>query len=422
MSMKDSLNIIQKLYEAGYVTYPRTNTEYLAEAECEKINHVISILQKKGYDVSPKDGNKQIYDDSKIESHSALTPTYKIPDMDCLSDDERKVYTTIFNRFLAVFSKTPCEVYRTTITITVGEYEEFQLKGDVYITKGWKAYENVKTDEKELPALNLGDTVKTNFVPCEKETKSPKHYTLDSLNQYLENPFRKEMKYTYETEEEETQDEQQKSTDEDYKAIFEGLELGTSATRTGIIENAINSRYISLKNNTYYIQPEGKFFIESLAALGIQMDKYKTAELGKALKQVYRNEISVDESVLLAKREIDETFAKARTVAITKANHNLDKEVIGQCPKCGSDVIEKKAAFGCVNRDCKFALWKDDKYFTALNKKMTKTIAKSLLNKGCVNMKGLTSKKTGKEYDAVIKVDFSGPYPNYTMEFSPKKN
>lgn len=417
MSMKESLAIIQKLYEAGYVTYPRTNTEYLAVQESGKINKIIALLQKQGYDVCPKDGNKQIYDDSKIESHSALTPTYKIPDVSKLSDGEQKVYTTILNRFLAVFCKIPCEVYRTTITIAVGDYEEFQLKGDIYITKGWKAYESVKTEDKELPALNKGDQISIHFAPEEKETKPPKHYTLETLNQYLENPFRKETKSTGD---EEDGPHEAVTEDADYKAIFDGLELGTSATRTSIIEHAITSQYILLKNNTYYIQPQGKFLIESLMALGIHMDKYKTAELGKALKQVYRKELSVEGSIQLAMREVEDIFAKAQGISITQATKENEKEVLGKCPKCGSDIIETKAAYSCLNRDCKFALWKNDKYFAALGKNMTKTIAKSLLNKGSVSLKGLKSKKTGKEYEAFVKVDFSGLYPSYTMEFPQK--
>ena len=102
MSMDDSLTVLQKLYEDGYVTYPRTNSEYLATAEQGKMKSIIANIAKMNYPVAFR-FSKSIFDDSKIESHSALTPTYKIPDPKKLSEKERQVYTTIFRRFVAVF-------------------------------------------------------------------------------------------------------------------------------------------------------------------------------------------------------------------------------------------------------------------------------------------------------------------------------
>ena len=102
MSMADSLAIVQKLYEEGFLTYPRTNSEYLATAEKGKIKKILENCAKIGYPVVFKD-KKTIFDDSKIESHSAITPTYKIPDKSRLSEREMQVYSTVFRRFIAVF-------------------------------------------------------------------------------------------------------------------------------------------------------------------------------------------------------------------------------------------------------------------------------------------------------------------------------
>ena len=108
MSMDDSLSTVQKLYEEGYVTYPRTNSEYLATAEQGKMKTIIANVAKLGYPIAFR-FSKSIFDDSKIESHSALTPTYKIPDPKSLSEREKQVYTTILRRFVAVciFQITP---------------------------------------------------------------------------------------------------------------------------------------------------------------------------------------------------------------------------------------------------------------------------------------------------------------------------
>ena len=107
MPMEESLKILQGLYEKGYVTYPRTNSEYLAKAEQDKIKQIIAEVAKLGYPVIFKSG-KTIFDDSKIESHSALTPTYKIPSKDALSEDEYRVYSTVMRRFAAVFCSEDC--------------------------------------------------------------------------------------------------------------------------------------------------------------------------------------------------------------------------------------------------------------------------------------------------------------------------
>ena len=102
-----------------------------------------------------------------------------------------------------------------------------------------------------------GDKVETDFKPVEKTTSAPKHYTVETLNNYLKNPFR----------EDKLQANDQENDDEDYKAIFEGLELGTEATRTGIIENAKNSEYIALNKDVYSILPKGIYLIERIIYL-----------------------------------------------------------------------------------------------------------------------------------------------------------
>ena len=427
MSPNESLAIVQTLYEKGYVTYPRTNSEYLAEAETAKINPILEKLKAKGYKVCPKDRKKSIYDDSKIESHSALTPTSKLPDRSDMREDEWKVYETIFNRFLAVFCSEPCRVNRTTIQIEVGYgLEFFTLKGDVFLSRGWMAYDDTGRSDKILPKLAAGDEVTIDFHPVEKETKPPKHYTVKSLNDYLKNPFRKEKKLLAEDEEDEANEasEDVSGSEEEaaeYKAMFEGVELGTEATRAGIIENAIYSKYIALKNNTYTILPAGEYYIKALEKLGIHMEKEKTAEMGKALKQVYYGGMTIRESVDMAFTEIRRFFKASEGVTFERSEmpkgvSRTDAEVLGKCPKCGSDVIERKIAYSCSNRDCRFAIFKDDKYFAAMGKKPTAANVKGLLNKGQISLKNCTS-KAGKKYDCIIKVDFSGRTPQYTREF-----
>ena len=344
MSMTDSLRIIQKLYEEGYLTYPRTNSEYLATAEKDKMRQIIGNIAKLGYPVRLKD-SKAIFDDSKIEAHSALTPTYKIPPKEKLSEEENKVYSTVFRRFVAVFCSEDCLAQKSEIKIKVGDYEEFSLKGTVILEKGWTKYDDYNKKDKILPNLSVGDEVKIDFKPQEKQTTPPKHYTITTLNNYLKNPFKDDKARAKELEESGEVDDA-----EDYKAIFEGLELGTEATRSGIIDNAKKSGYIALKKDVYTILPGGEHFIESLGRLEISMDKYKTSELGKALKRVYRGEMTVGDSVALAEAEIAEVFKKGGGVPQSIAGVDTGKygEIVGKCPLCGKNVVRGKFSYGCM--------------------------------------------------------------------------
>ncbi len=391
MPMEKSLAIVQDLYEKGYVTYPRTNSEYLATAEQDKVKGIICAIAALGYGVKFKTG-KTIFDDSKIESHSALIPTHKIPSKQALSQDEYTVYSTILRRFAAVFCAEDCIADKTEITIGVGDYEDFVLKGTVILQKGWTKYDDYTKKDKLLPPLEKGDAFEVNFVPCEKETSPPKHYTIETLNNYLKNPFRDEKKNV-----------EDENDEEEYKAVFEGLELGTEATRTGIIDNARKTGYIALKKDVYTILPDGEFMIESLSRMGISMDKYRTSELGKALKKVFRGEITVDESVSMAAKEIASVFASKDGSEFENTDIGFMGDVVGKCPLCSSNVVRTKFGYGCsAYRDgCKFSFG-----FEICGAVISATQARKLIATGSTDIiDGFYSKRTGKNFSARLKLE-----------------
>lgn len=395
LSPAETLALVQKLYEAGYVSYPRTNSQYLGPSEMGRVDAVINALKKEGYNIVQKPKNKNIYDASKIESHSALIPTYKVPTG--LTGMEKTVYETIRDRFVAVFCAEPCTVDRTVITIKVDD-EEFEIKGDIYATKGWKAYEAVKTNDVTLPNLNIGDSVNIDFKPVEKATTPPNHYNVETLAKYLNNPFKDEVKNLDDSEEDDA---------DEYKAILEGSAIGTEATRASIIDNARANGYIQFKNNVYTILPDGEYMIEVLDKLGIDLSKNATARMGKTLKAVYRGDMTVDESIAIAKEEIDKAFSNKDTASIQKAAYSRNLPEIGKCPYCGGSVVETSKAFGCTTKGCKFVLWKENRLLEAMGKKMTKTVAQQFIKNKYAEMKGCTSKK-GTKYDCFIVLDDSG--------------
>ena len=406
MSMQESLALVQGLYEKGYLTYPRTNSEYLATAEKDKIRQILAGCAKLGYPVTFKDG-KTIFDDSKIESHSALTPTYKIPSKDQLSEREMQVYSTVFRRFVAVFCAEDCTVSRTEITIAVGDLETFTLKGMTVLEKGWTKYDDFSQKDKILPALQKGDSVNICFKPTEKETSPPRHYTIETLNNYLKNPFKDDKKAAKDASAAENADgEDSIGTDdsEDYRAIFEGLELGTEATRTGIIDNARKSGYIELKKDVYTILPGGEFLIEALTQMQITMDKYKTSQLGQALKKVYRGSMTVEESVRLAEREIREVFDKKTDATFSReSDTGFFGDVVAKCPLCGKDMKRQRSFYGCsgYKEGCKFSV------NTAIcGRVISIAHLKELVETGKTSViSGFVSPKSGKTFDAALKLE-----------------
>ena len=400
MSMAESLEIVQKLYEEGYLTYPRTNSEYLANAEKDKIKKIIEGCKRIGYPLAFKD-KKTIFDDSKIESHSAITPTYKIPDKSRLSEKEYRVYSTVFKRFAAVFCAEDCIVDKTEITISVGGLEEFTLKGTVVLEKGWTKYDDAEKKDKILPKLAKGDKVIINFKPAEKETSPPRHYTIETLNNYLKNPFKDDKLKAKNAEEAREDSDSPVNDEEDYKAIFEGLELGTEATRTGIIDNARNSKYIELKKDVYYILPGGEFLIESLGQMSINMDKYKTSEIGKALKKVFHGNMTVEDSVSLAESEIKGYFEQKSEPIELDTDTGFFGDFIGKCPLCGGDVVRYKFKYSCKNykeNGCNFGV---NCYICG--RAVSVSNVKKLLSEGKTSkIQGFVSRKNGKRFDAFL--------------------
>lgn len=392
MSMAQSLKIVQDLYEKGYVTYPRTNSEYLATAEQGKVKAILQSVQKLGYPVEFK-FKKSIFDDSKIESHSALTPTYKIPDKTKLTAEEFTVYSTIMRRFVAVFCSEECIAEKTEIKIDVGGYEEFTLKGMVMKQPGWTKYDDYNKKNKILPDLEKGEEINIDFKPTEKETTPPKHYTIETLNNYLKNPFREDkQKAQGQRPGEEDND------DEEYKAIFEGLELGTEATRTGIIDNAKKSGYIELKKDVYTILPGGEQLIEELQRMSISMDKYKTAEVGKALKKVFRGEYTIDDSILIAKKEITEVFKKQKEV-----NDAFYGDIVGKCPICANPVKRWSRNYGCTGykNGCPFMVGTN-----ICGKQIDLNILNQLIKNGVTDkIDGFVSPKKGTKFSAKLKLE-----------------
>ena len=404
LSANDSLKIIQNLYEKGYVTYPRTNTEYLADAEKDKVQKIINVLDKDN--ILEMKNKKSIFDTSKVESHSAITPTTKIPTD--LKAKELEVYNIIKNRFISNFLIEDTILEETKILFLLGNLN-FSLKGTVIKSLGYLKYEN-DLKEKSIPKFEIGEELEPNIFASEKVTQPSKHITLEELNNYLKNPFKKS----------------DMSEDEEYNLMLKGVEIGTVATRASIIEKAIKLGYIREEKGTFYIDKLGIDLINILKKLNIDLFKNKTVELSQTLKQVYKNEISKDRALEIFSTDLSDMINNAKKIEVNKIETpKIEKEVIGKCPKCGKNVYEGEKSFYCegykAEPKCNFALWKNNKFFEGKGKKITKTIAKSLLSKSKVSVKGFKKKDGSGLYDADVIMSLNSDYVNFKLEFNNKK-
>jgi DNA topoisomerase-3 len=255
-------------------------------------------------------------------------------------------------------------------------------------------YDDSTQKDKILPNLREGDRVNIHFEPVQKETTPPKHYTIETLNNYLKNPFREEKAAAEDT--------MGADDAEEYRAMLQGVELGTEATRTGIIDNARNSGYIQLKKDVYTILPGGIYLVETLKRMGIGMDKHKTTQMGQALKRVFRGEMAVSESVSMATDEIERYFASPELPPEADTDVGFFGDVVGTCPLCGREVKRYKVSYGCsgYKEGCRFSV-----NLYILGRAISVSNVKRLLETGeTAKIQGFLSKR-GTTFDAVLKRD-----------------
>ena len=189
--------------------------------------------------------------------------------------------------------------------------------------------------------------------------------------------------------------------------MLDGVELGTEATRTGIIDNARKSGYIQLKKDVYTILPDGEYLIESLERMNISMDKFKTSEMGRALKRVFRGEMPIDDAVGLAVGEISRYFAPTPELPIEDdTDTGFFGDVVGKCPLCSAEVRRTKYGYGCsaYKEGCKFRV---SAYICG--RAISKRNVSLMLESGRTSLiRGFVSKRTGKSFDAFLKLEGEG--------------
>ena len=390
------LKVAQSLYEKKHITYPRTGSIALEESLKERTKKVLDIL-KAGlpYENQIKFADhKRIFDNSKVESHSAIVPTYMQPKG--LTADERAVYQAIKDRFIMQF--LPPAEFEETKMITQGANLEvkgvFISKGKVQIVEGWLVVEKNESKDTILPQVSEGESVDVTQVNInEVVRKPPKLHTEKTLLRVMETCGK-----AFKDEEE---------SSEMMASILSGFSIGTPATRAETIKKLKDTGYIMAKGKSLTCTDLGKKLVETFPAKEL-LDLEYTGKLEKTLADIEKGKFSKDEFLEMIKNftvHAVETIKEDTGLLSDRSKQEVfSKESVGTCPLCGHQVIETDKAFGCVNwkNGCKYTLWKDDKFIASVGKTVTRPMVELLLKNGKVGFKHLKSKK-GTTYSAYLK-------------------
>lgn len=404
---QQTLDYTQNLYEKKLVTYPRTDSRYLTDDMADMLPELVNGV----FGALPVDGMsdipicvKQVLNNKKVTDHHAIIPTKEVwnYDLSGLPKGEDAILQLIATRlFIAVGEQ---HRYAETIIELECGGANFSAKGRTVLREGWKAFVSKGkasgTDEKRitLPEVLEGDNLQLNGMEIkEGKTTPPKHFTEDTLLQSMETAGADEM----------PEDAERKG-------------LGTPATRAGIIEKLVRIGFLERKGDkkVKYLIPTHKG-ISLITVMPEQIQSASmTADWEEKLKLIEQKNYSGDSFMDEIIGMVSSLVKNYEVVKDAEVLMPRESKKIGKCPLCGKDVIERPKSYSCADRNCKFALWKNDRYFSKIGKSMNESVAKQLLAAGKVNLKGCVSSKTGKKYNATvwINVDENGKY-QFSMEF-----
>ena len=414
------LKVAQGLYEKKLITYPRTASSVLEESLVDKAKKVLET-HKKGLPYEDQIKfvqSKRVFDNSKVESHSAITPTYVIPKG--LTTDEQHVYNAIKNRFIMQFMPV-AQFEETKITLKVNDEQlkgEFISKGKVEIVKGWRVVEKIESKDTILPLVEKGENLDIVDSKVNKVTKKPpKYHTEKTLLRVMETCGK-----SFKDDKDDSSDDESNS-EEMMKAILSGFSIGTPATRAETIKKLKDIGYIKTKGKSLTTTELGRTIVEIFPAKEL-LDLEYTGRLEKTLSDIEKEKFKKEDFLNLIYDFTRSSVEKIKNDSSMLHKFKVEKpegvEEIGKCPVCGNSIIEGEKGYGCVNwkNGCKYTIWKNDKFIESLGKKVTKEMVQLLLKNGKVGFRNLKSKK-GTLFSAYLRYekDEKTGYYNWKFEF-----
>lgn len=412
---KRTLDMLQELYEEKLITYPRTDSQFVTEDMKDSVEELVGKMPvllpfvdygQLGHDI------KRVINNAKVSDHHAILPTKEAVEKGIadLSPDKKNLMMLICQQLVQATGEE--YLYeQTDITVKCQEHD-FKARGKISVQMGFKEVEKAfkqlcvkaepvegKEKETSIPA-GYEEGMRLFPVKAEKTThytSPPKPFNEDTLLAAMETAGNKE-----------------------FDSETEKKGLGTPATRASIIEKLVSSGYAQRKGKQILPSIEGKElvkvmpeYLKSAVMTAEWENQLLMMEKGQITDTQFMGEItSLVRKILEVCREIPEEERRRFQTA---------REVIGKCPVCGCDVFEGKQNFYCSNRQCDFALWKENRFLGSMEKNLDKKMAGELLDKACTHVKGLYSKKKDMKFDADLLLTLEDGKPRFHLEFPKKK-
>ena len=412
---KRTLDMLQELYEEKLITYPRTDSQFVTEDMKDSVEELVGKMPvllpfvdygQLGHDI------KRVINNAKVSDHHAILPTKEAVEKGIadLPADKKNLMMLICQQLVQATGEE--YLYeQTDITVKCQEHD-FKARGKIPVQMGFKEVEKafkqlcvkaepVEEKEKET-SIPAGYEEGKRLFPVKAEktthyTSPPKPFNEDTLLAAMETAGNKE-----------------------FDSETEKKGLGTPATRASIIEKLVSSGYAQRKGKQILPSTEGKElvkvmpeYLKSAVMTAEWENQLLMMEKGQITDTQFMGEItSLVRKILEVCREIPEEERRRFQTA---------REVIGKCPVCGCDVFEGKQNFYCSNRQCDFALWKENRFLGSMEKNLDKKMARELLDKACTHVKGLYSKKKDMKFDADLLLTLEDGKPRFHLEFPKKK-
>ncbi|EHH2531539.1 type I DNA topoisomerase [Vibrio parahaemolyticus] len=334
--VKKTMMLAQRLYEAGYITYMRTDSTNLSAEAVDAVRDFIGsefgdkYLPAKPLTYGSKEGAQ--------EAHEAIRPSdvsVKAEDLQGVDADAHKLYSLIWNQFVAC-QMTPAEYDSTTISVKAAEYT-LKAKGRILKFDGWTRVQRPmgKNEDTILPAVQLGDKLRLESLdPKQHFTKPPARFTEAALVKELEKRG-----------------------------------IGRPSTYASIISTIQDRGYVKVDQRRFYAEKMGEIVTDRLDDSFNDLMNYDfTARMEQKLDQIAEGEVNwkavldnffADFTGDLEKAELDESEGGM------KLNHIVMTDIA--CPTCGRPMGIRTASTGVFLGCSGYALPPKERCKTTIN-------------------------------------------------------
>lgn len=405
-----TLEIAQKLYTSGFISYPRSDSNAITKEEANQFPNIFNKLKKINQyagllpaPIKSENLSSRYIDPSRVSDHYALIPTEQVPAMDKLSQDEMNIYDIIVRSVIAAHYENAVFDHTSIISEVDGK-ETFSTKGKILVNEGWRKviYPNGNDEDKEensendeetiLPDLSKDDQGLTKKADLkEGKTKPKPRITSSGLINVMKYP----AKFLNEGD----------LKEEDLEDELASLAIGTEATRAGIIDTLEKRNYIEIKKNKVYATEKGKLLIDALGSKTILCSPILTAKWESVLAKIGKGQVNANSFIEKGK---ELTISLLKNLEESSKSWDFsdrmksisDSKTIGKCPKCGGNVVDKGKFFSCESyktNGCNFGI-----PYTIAKKKISQTQVKKLLDKGRTDeIKGFVA-GNGNKFDTFL--------------------